>query len=201
MLAKVLIPYFGQLPWWINFFLLSCSRNPRIIWTIFTDASTDNFLSTPNVIFKKIKFDDYKKIVSEKMGFDFVPLKPVKLCDIKPFLGFIHPEELIGFRYWGFGDLDVIYGNIADYLSKIKFWSVISFHDERLSGHLAFFKNNANTTRLAIHHPNWRGILDKPEYMGLVNTTCPVSYRKDFLHPSGVRGLQTPSRNHGWSGF
>ena len=166
MLAKIIIPYFGPLPWWINFFLLSCKYNKGISWTIFTDSSTEGLICPDNVCFNKTNFSDYKKLVASRLRIDFTPENPVKLCDVKPFLGFIHPEEINGFKYWGFSDIDVIYGDIADYLKKMNFWNVISFHDERLSGHLAFFKNLSHINQIPFKHPEWSIHLKNEEYVG-----------------------------------
>jgi len=188
MLAKIIIPYFGKLPWWINFFLLSCRYNKDINWTIFTDSVVDDVVvRSKNVNFKHITFNNYKKLVAEKLRINFNPETAVKVCDLKPFLGFIHSDEIIGYKYWGFGDLDVIYGDISDYLSKIKFWNIVSFHDDRISGHLAFFKNLNYVNRISFQHPEWKSILEQNDYVGFdENHLSRFLCRKLFKFSRGV---------------
>ncbi|MFC3608426.1 DUF6625 family protein [Stutzerimonas tarimensis] len=68
-------------------------------------------------------FSAYCDRVSERFGIDFHPEFPYKLGDIKPALGFVHQEELQGIDFWGFGDIDVIYGNPGAYFTTKKLCS------------------------------------------------------------------------------
>jgi len=66
----------------------------------------------PNLRFRSKSFADYCQLVSDRLGIDFSPTRAYKLCDIRPALGDIHPQEIEGYDYFGYGDIDVIYGNI-----------------------------------------------------------------------------------------
>ena len=85
----LLIPYFGKWPVWFDFFLISCRFNTSIQWIIYTDCPIPEN-SPDNVKYKKISFKDYNIFVSDKLGINFNPDNPYKLCDLKPALGFIH---------------------------------------------------------------------------------------------------------------
>ena len=52
--------------------------------------------------------------MSDTLGINFTQKhKAYKLCGCKPFYGVIHKEELRGYDYWGFGDIDLIYGDLS----------------------------------------------------------------------------------------
>lgn len=39
MKITLVLPYFGQWPFWFDFFLLSCRRNPSVQWLLTSNAS------------------------------------------------------------------------------------------------------------------------------------------------------------------
>ena len=78
---KIIIPYFGQWPEWINLFMLSCQYNSDIDWLFFTDCDEPE-IKTHNTSFIHIAFNDYKKLVSEKLNINFSQSDPYKLCDL-----------------------------------------------------------------------------------------------------------------------
>ena len=63
-----------------------------------------------------------RRVVKERLGID-VPFAAdwfYKLCDYKPTLAYLFPNLLETtdgepYRYWGYGDLDVIWGNFTRY--------------------------------------------------------------------------------------
>ena len=107
----LLIPYFGRWPEWFEYFLKSCTKNPTIHWLFYTDCALPE-KAPANITFKEIKFDEYKKLVSERLGICFSPDNPYKLCDLKPALGYIHEHEIKAYDFWGVSDRDLVYGDL-----------------------------------------------------------------------------------------
>src|SRR4051812_44063659 len=99
--------YFGRWPPWIDFFIESCKWNPDVHWRIYTDCGQPGNRST-NVELVAIGFDAYKALARKRLGVAFDPVHPYKLCDLKPALGFLHEEDILGYPFFGYGDLDVI---------------------------------------------------------------------------------------------
>lgn len=140
----IVIPYFGKWPFWLNFFLASCRENPTVNWLIYTDCGIPE--SVPNnVKLVEMTYRKYCVLVSKRLGVIFEPANPYKLCDIKPALGLIHEEELSGYDFWAFGDLDLVYGNLRKYFTeqRLNEKKVFSTHRTRISGHLCLLKNNS----------------------------------------------------------
>lgn len=104
----IIIPYFGKWPDWFNLYHYSCSKNAGIDWIFYTDCLIP-LQNYNNTFFHSISFKDYCKNVSNKLGIDFYPDSPYKLCGLKPFYGFIHSDILVDYEFWGFGDIDVIW--------------------------------------------------------------------------------------------
>ncbi|WP_163835519.1 DUF6625 family protein [Spartinivicinus ruber] len=160
----IIIAYFGYWPAWINYFLCSCGYNSSFNWLIYTDcAQLDNVPA--NVKIKQISFNDYIALVSDKLALKFLAVSYYKLCDIKPMLGYIHQDEVEDYDYWGFGDIDVIYGDLSKYyqplLSK---YQCVSTHSTRISGHLCLLKNNQQMQEVFKKIPDWQDIVADPEH-------------------------------------
>lgn len=162
----IVIPYFGQWPCWIDFFMESCRHNPAIDWLMYTDCGPRDDVPD-NVKLHHCRFDDYKQRVSETLGIVFQPDNPYKLCDLKPAYGLIHQQELEGYDYWGFGDVDVIWGDLQSHLTADMLrYNLISFHANRISGHLCLLKNTAMMRTAFMRCKSWKRILsDKQNHV------------------------------------
>lgn len=170
MKIALIIPFFGTFPKWIDLFFYSVIKNQKIDFIIFTDIEINGkYTSIPNVIIKKIEWNKYCDIVSEKLNVDFHPRKFYKLCDLKPFYGYIHKDLLHKYNYWGFCDLDLIFGNISDYINlKISLgYEIISTHEDKISGHFCLFKNIDKFRKIPFKIKNWQNKLCGEENIGM----------------------------------
>jgi len=140
----MLMPYFGTWPPWINFFMESCRRNPDVVWRFHTDCGRPENLPD-NVEIVETTFGNYTALVSARLKLSFAPADPYKLCDLRPALGYIHAAETAGYAFYGFGDIDVIYGQISSFYPEHlrRRYTVISTHGNDASGHFCLFRNNA----------------------------------------------------------
>lgn len=163
---RLLIPYFGRWPFWIPFFLRTCKRNADIDWLFFSDCGVPDDLPD-NVRIVPISFADYCQLVSERLGISFKPNNPYKLCDIKPALGHIHADHLDGFDFWGFSDIDLIYGDLRGYFSEDRLarYDLLSTHARRVSGHLCLLRNNERMRQAFMCAPGWQACFEAPSTM------------------------------------
>lgn len=151
------IPYFGNWPFWMPFFLESCRRNADIDWLLFSDCGIPDNLP-PNVKVEQITYKEYCQVVSARLDIEFAPEHAYKLCDIKPALGYIHQDRLDGYDFWAFGDIDLIYGNLREYFTaeRLARNDLFSTHERRVAGHLCLMRNTANQRELFKQIKNWR---------------------------------------------
>ena len=58
---RLIIPYFGRLPKFFPYFLLTAKRNQKIDFLIYTDQKVDQFdiLNAKNIEFVTLSFDEF----------------------------------------------------------------------------------------------------------------------------------------------
>lgn len=139
-----IIPYFGRLP--INFplWLLSCKANPTINWIILTDDRTQ-YDYPQNV---KVIYSSYEEIIGRikaNFNFDILIDRPWRLSLFKPAYGEIFQEELRGFDFWGYCDIDLMWGNIrAFYTDEV----LSNFQRIGFLGHSTLYKNTVENNSI-----------------------------------------------------
>lgn len=140
---NLIIPYFGKFPSYFQLFLNSCKKNETIDWTIITD-NIKEYEYPSNV--KKIytTFDNLVQYVQKQFDFKISLAKPYKLCDYIPAYGYLFSEIVEGYDYWGYCDLDVIYGDLRKFLSD----SVLEYEKIFELGHFSLVKNCPEYNRL-----------------------------------------------------
>lgn len=163
----ILIAYFGEWPAWMNFFVESCRWNKDIQWVIFNDRQRPENRA-PNVRHVQIAFEEYTGLVSAELGIDFSPSDPYKLCDVKPALPYVHRELLREYDFVGFGDLDVIYGDIRSFYDDetLALYDLLSTHADRVSGHLCLMRNSPDMLRAFEHGAGWKQAFTRPYHVG-----------------------------------
>jgi hypothetical protein len=187
-----LIPYFGKLPFWMPFFLASCKCNPSIDWIIFTDQSYQHYIPT-NVKFVYKTFEEYNQLISNKLGIQFHPKNPYKLCDIKPALGYIHQDAIEEYDYWGFSDIDLIYGELRAYFTndRLEAFELHSTHATRIAGHMCLIRNSSKMNKSFMRVKNWRVIFEDQAHHAFDEK----AYSKLFLkHKNSPKWIQKIAR-------
>jgi hypothetical protein len=163
----ILVPYFGDWPPWINFFVESCRSNRTIDWFLFNDAEPPENRSQ-NVHHVRISFESYKTLVSNAIGHRITAQTPYKLCDIRPALGLVHADLLRGYDFFGFGDLDVIYGDIRSFYDDdvLAAHDILSSHPDRVSGHLCLLRNRDDVVTAFKKVRGWKTRMTQREHVG-----------------------------------
>lgn len=167
-----IIPYFGKWPEWIDLYFYSCSRNQIIDFYIYSDCGTlDNYPNSDNIKIIPISFSDYKELVTERLnkyGGSFKTDQKYKLTDLKPFLGLIHENELKDYDWWGFGDLDLVYGDMSILLNEknLNRYNLITTHNYHIAGHCTFMRNNEYYRTLCLKIADWQDRLSEDKHYG-----------------------------------
>ena len=173
----LIIPYFGKFPEWMPLYLYSCSKQKNIDFLYFTDCELPKRIYS-NTIFKKTTFEAYCDKVSAKLNIDFHPSASYKLCDLKPFYGLIHEDDLQYYDWWGFGDLDLIYGDLSILINQkyLDRYDLLTTHIDKVAGHFTIVRKDSEYTSIPLQIPNWKDklivdkhvFLDETEYAELV---------------------------------
>lgn len=165
--AAILIPYFGDWPVWIDFFVESCRSNRSFDWFLIGDSKPPENRA-PNVKHIQVPFDEYKAQLSEALQQDLSRARPYKLCDYRPALPFVHRDLLNRHDFVGFGDLDVIYGNLGLFYDDetLDRYDVLSSHRDRVSGHFFLMRNSEELVTAFHRIPGWKKALSSEANLG-----------------------------------
>ncbi|MDD2160024.1 hypothetical protein N1078_05445 [Pseudomonas sp. MIL19] len=150
------------------FFLQSCRLNPSVEWLFYSDcAPLDNCPENVRVV--SMSFADYCQHVSSRLDIDFRPTQAYKLCDIRPAFGLIHEADLQGYDFWGFGDIDLVYGDLRAYFTaeRLQSHDLYSTHARRVSGHLCLIRNTPRMRDAFKRMPSWRQRFCDPQHQAL----------------------------------
>lgn len=135
----LIIPYFGELPNYFQYFLISCKYNSTIDFLLFTDDKT-NYDYPDNFRVVYTTFEDVQKTIRNNYPFIVNIGFPYKLCDYKPAYGDIFKDYLVGYDFWGHCDIDLLFGDIRAFFSE----DVLkSFDKVGHLGHLTLFRNTS----------------------------------------------------------
>lgn len=134
-----IVPYFGTFPSYFNLFLKSCEHNKDFEWLIFTD-NKDYYDYPSNVKKIELTFQECKAIVQNKFKDFVISLdNPKKFCDYKPAYGYIFEDYLKDYDFWGYCDVDLIFGDLKEFITD----DILKQYDRLFSlGHFSLYKNN-----------------------------------------------------------
>lgn len=163
-----LIPYFGKWPDWMELFIHSLELNPTIDFHFITDCDTE-ISNAPNIHFHPSTFEAYVASAQKKIGVDINIPNPYKICDLRPFFGIIHYEIIQGYDFFGWTDVDVVFGDIRSFYTPEHFekYEVLSSQEVRLSGHCSLMRNSEKYRNLGYQVYNWKGALANPKFVGI----------------------------------
>lgn len=133
-----IIPYFGKLPELMPVWLHTCKMNPTVNWLIFTDDRQKlNYPSNVKVIY--MSFEELRKYIQSFFDFEISLERPYKLCDYKVAYGEIFEKYISKYDFWGYCDLDLIWGDIRAFLTD----EILGTYDKiGQFGHSTIFRND-----------------------------------------------------------
>ncbi len=131
--------YGRELPEYFSLFLKSCGRNSFVQWIFFTDRNTDEYDIPPNFRVIYSHLNDIENIARIKFQWDDLKIEQAyKLCDYKPAFGYLFSEYLDGFDFWGYCDIDVVFGDLKKFLTD----DLLKKYDKIYSlGHFTLIRN------------------------------------------------------------
>ncbi len=145
MKSIVLIcPYFGRFPDYFPLWLKSAAHNETIDFIIPTDHSPMKSLPE-NVHFLRTSLEDIKVKIEQLLEMKISLEEPYKLCDYKPVYGMLFSDIVSQYDFWGYCDLDLIFGDLRNFFTE----NVLSSYDKVYNtGQLTIFKQSKKTIEL-----------------------------------------------------
>ena len=136
----IIFPYFGILPPQYKMWRESALQNPNIDFMFFTDANVE---PAKNILVHKMQFEQFQHLARKAFDFPIVLDRPYKLCEYKQAYGYILQDYIKGYDFWGFGDLDLVYGDIRSFITE----EVLNHKFLLGWGHLTLLHNDEETNK------------------------------------------------------
>ncbi|GHT60074.1 hypothetical protein AGMMS50239_08240 [Bacteroidia bacterium] len=168
----LIIVYIGNLPWYFPYFLHSCYYNPSIDFFIFTDNKEELSNVPPNVHLIPYSIEQFKTDASNALDFNVTIESGYKLCDFKPAYGLIFENWIKGYDFWGYCDIDIIFGNIRNFMTDelLNEYDVISARHDYLTGCFALYRNNSFMRELFKQSKDYRKVFTEERNFYCVGT-------------------------------
>lgn len=162
----MLLSYFGEIPWYFKFFIHSCKYNPSVSFCIITDNDAKIITVPKNVFFRKITIEQLQQLATRKLGFSTKLDNSYKICDFRPSLGYLFPELIKGYDFWGYGDIDIMYGNLRCFLTDklLSDYDIFSFRPEYLTGSFTLCRNTKRINTLFMQSRDYKTVLSQKRY-------------------------------------
>ena len=140
----LIVCWFGKLPEYLPVWLKSCGSNPEFDFLLLTDdESAQGFPG--NVKRMPFSGDAFLRRARERLDKRPNLKAAYRLCDYRPMYGVIFREELRAYRYWGYCDVDVVFGSLSKFLPPDE----IERYDAVFNGgHFTVVKNSEEMNQL-----------------------------------------------------
>lgn len=130
--------YFGEFPSNYKLWLRSCEYNSTVDFLIFTNQMIESKMK--NVKYINISFENFNKLIKNKIGNEFNIEHPYKCCDYRPAYGVIFEDYIREYDFWGHCDFDMIFGDIRKFITE----DMLNIYDKILPlGHLSLYRNTS----------------------------------------------------------
>ncbi len=162
---SILICYFGKFPWYFGYFIHSCKYNSKVDFLLVTDILIHIDLPS-NVRVVNKSLNDIAERAEQKFGIPVVITDPYKLCDFKPAYGYIFSELIEGYDFWGYADIDVVFGNIRHFITDeiLLNYDVISCRHDYLTGVFCLYRNCHQINTLFMQSKDYQKMLTRTDF-------------------------------------
>lgn len=121
--------------------MLSCGRNRGLSWLIYADNEYNGVLPI-NVVVRQISWSGFKERASDALKIRIDVSTTYSVCNLRPMFGVIFRDEIMGYDFFGWCDLDIIWGDILSiYNDDVFEANVVSSDATITSGHFLLLKN------------------------------------------------------------
>ena len=157
--------WFGPWPEWIDFTLESMKANTSIDWLIVTGNTPPTAEPFSNIRFLQTDIRSYLSFVKSRLGVEpFIP-EYHQVTRLKAALGHIHEDDISGYDFFGFCDLDIIFGNIRNFYTAalLSKYQMLTTHSDLVAGHFTIIRNTDQLRNAFMEIPNWRKLMQKTD--------------------------------------
>ncbi len=178
--VRVIVNYFGKPPQAFQLWLDSCGANRLLNWIFFTDIDMSKSHVPNNMQIVPCDFDWMRQRICASFEYPVKYDRPYDFCSFKPLLGTIFQKELVGADFWGWSDLDMLYGDLSPVITMAK-----DGYDKIMpGGHFSIIRNSGELNRFIRDHQCTRNAiaaeLDGPRLPCYDEVDFPFTVMKDY---------------------
>ena len=141
----LIVPYFGSFPNYFHLWLESAKRNSDIDFIIVTDNKKLMGGGTGNIKIISSTLLEVQKRANAVFKMQCKMQTPYKLCDYKPAYGLIFADILRGYDFWGYCDIDIVWGDLRKFITD----DLLEQYNRLFNlGHLTLYRNDAKTNKV-----------------------------------------------------
>jgi len=185
----IIILYFGELPWYFDYFIHTCRYNPSVDFFLITDDSAydDKVPKNINIIHKS--FIETKKIIGKKLKLKVDFESAYKLCDFKPAYGYIFSDIVQGYDFWGHADIDIIFGDIRSFITTklLNKFDTISLRNDFITGYFQLFKNTKKVNTLFMQSKDYKKVFTSSKHYCFDETNFTFKEFNQEIHYSVIK--------------
>jgi hypothetical protein len=114
-------------------------------------------------------------LASQKLGLEINLFDGYKLCDFKPTYGVVFEDYLNHYDFWGYCDIDVIWGRISRFITEeiLNTYDIVTTKTAYLAGHFTLYRNSGIARDLFRCTDDYKIILaDKENKYFAFDETC-----------------------------
>lgn len=136
MRIAVIVAWFGPLPTYFPAWLRSAEMNPDVDFFLFFDQEVQSKAENIHIISTTLEAEVQR---AEKALGEPVTIKNAyKFCDLRPFFGRVYAGYLKGYDFWGYCDIDLVFGQVRQFLTD----DVLEKYDRFYEwGHFSLLRN------------------------------------------------------------
>jgi len=161
----VVAMYVGELPSYFSFFIASCYKNKSIDFIVFNDTFKSS-IKKENVSLINFSLSDFNDLASKKLDLKIELINGWKINELKPTFGIVFEEQLKGYDFWAWSDIDIIWGDLRAFLTPelLNRVDVFAPKEKWTAGHFTLFRNTGFVNRLYTHSPSCKTIFLSQKY-------------------------------------
>lgn len=132
----IVVTWFGNLPPYFPAWLKSAEYNNSIDFLFFSDQQFES--QAANIKIHYTTLESSIRYFEKKLGRKIYIKNSYKFCDCRAFFGILYEDYLKEYDFWGYCDIDLVFGNIRKFLTDERLEQYDRFYQY---GHLSVFRN------------------------------------------------------------
>lgn len=139
-----IICWFGKLPTYFDAWLKTVQYNSKFDFLILTDSLYEKKLPK-NVYLREYSLLQFRERATEVLNSRVSIKKAYRVCDFRPMYGLIFQDFIFKYDFWGYCDIDLVFGNIASFVTD----KMLNDYDAIFNaGHFTLIRNAEKTNTL-----------------------------------------------------